>query len=69
MNVDKVDFDLDNGKILWSKPITLGQQVLTNNSDAGRDLNFSAQKAATNSCTFEYGSGFPVNVDMDLHCA
>jgi len=67
MKVDKIDFNFDAGKILWSTPLTLGEQVFTNNSDTEQELNFKVKKSVTNSCTFEYGGGFPVAVGMEFH--
>jgi len=66
MKVDKVEFNLDAGKILASTPITLAEQVLTNNSNSEQEMSFSVNKAITNTSTFEYSTGFTVTVGMEF---
>ena len=75
MQVDKVDFNLDAGVISSSKSVTLAEEVFTNNSDTEQVMTFSTNKGVTNSCTFEYGTGFAVDVGMEfggvcnpIHC-
>ena len=66
MNVDNVEFDLEAGKIVSSKQITLAEQSLKNNSEGEQEMNFSVDKAVTNSSTFEYGGGFTATVGMEF---
>ena len=66
MKVDKVEFNLDSGKIISSTPITLAEQVLTNNSDTEQEMSFSVNKSVTNSSTFEYSTGFTVTIGMEF---
>ena len=66
MNVDKVDFNLDSGKILGSTPITLAEQVLTNGSNSDQEMSFSVNKSITNTSTFEYSAGFTVTLGMEF---
>ena len=66
MKVDKVDFNLDAGKILSSTPITLAEQVLTNNSNSDQEMSFSVNKSITNTSTFEYSEGFAATVGMQF---
>ena len=66
MKVDKVEFNLDSGKIISSTPITLAEQVLTNNSDSEQEMSFSVNKSVTNSSTFEYSTGFTVTIGMEF---
>jgi len=66
MKVDKVQFKLDSGKIISSTPITLAEQVLTNNSDSEQEMSFSVNKGITNSSTFEYSTGFTVTIGMEF---
>ena len=73
--VDKVDFNIDAGVVSSSKSVTLAEEVFTNNSDTEQVMTFSTNKGVTNSCTFEYGTGFAVNVGMEfsgvynpIHC-
>jgi hypothetical protein len=66
MKVDKVEYGLDAGKIISSTPITLEEQVLTNNSDTKQKISFNVSKGVTNSSTFEYSTGFTVTVGMEF---
>jgi len=66
MKVDKVEYELDAGKIISSTPITLAEQVLTNNSDSEQEMSFSVNKGVTNSGTFEYSTGFTVTIGMEF---
>ena len=66
MKVDKVEFNLDSGKIISSTPIVLAEQVLTNNSDTEQEMSFSVNKSVTNTSTFEYSTGFTVTVGMEF---
>ena len=66
MKVDKVDFDLDAGKILASTPITLAEQVLTNDSNSEQSMSFSVNKTVTNTSTFEYSEGFTLTMGMEF---
>jgi len=66
MKVDKVEFDLKNGKIITSTPILLAEQVLTNDSDSEQEMSFSINKGITNSSTFEYSAGFTLTVGLEF---
>lgn len=66
MQVDKIEFDLKAGQIFPSTPVTLTEQVLSNNSEVARPLSFSVDKRTTNSSTFDYGSGFTVTLGMEF---
>lgn len=66
MAVDKVEFDLDAAKIVSSRPITLGEQVIANKSDTEQELMFRINKSVTDSSAFEYSSGFPATVGMNF---
>ncbi|KAF9648929.1 hypothetical protein BDM02DRAFT_2012525 [Thelephora ganbajun] len=66
MKVDKIEYNLDAGKIISSTPIALAEQVLTNNSDSEQEMSFSVNKGVTNSSTFEYSTGFTVTVGMEF---
>ena len=66
MKVDKVEFDLKNGKIITSTPILLAEQVLTNGSDTEQEMSFSINKGTTNSSTFEYSTGFTITAGMEF---
>ena len=66
IKVDKVDFNLDAGKILSSNPITLAEQVLTNHFDSEQQMSFSVSKTVTNTSSFEYGEGFTVSAGLEF---
>ena len=66
MEVEKVEFNLDSGRIISSTPIVLAEQVLTNNSDTEQEMSFSVNKSVTNTSTFEYSTGFTVTVGMEF---
>ena len=66
MKVDNVEFDLDAGKIVFSKPVTLVEQTLTNNSDTEQEMTFNVDKSVANSSTFEYGAGFTATIGMEF---
>lgn len=66
MKVDKVDFDLNAGKVISSTPISIAEQVLTNNSDQNQEMSFSVNKSITNTSTFEYSSGFTVTLGLEF---
>lgn len=66
MNINRVDFKLDAGSILTSTPITLGEQVLTNNSDTEREMSFSVEKSVSNSSTFQYNTGFRPTIGTEF---
>ena len=66
MQVDKVEFNLNSGKIISSTPVVLAEQVLTNNSDTEQEMSFSVNKGVTNSSTFEYSTGFTITVGMEF---
>jgi hypothetical protein len=69
MKVDKVEYNLDAGRIISSTPIMLAEQVLTNNTDSEQEMSFSVNKGVTNSSTFEYSTGFTVTVGMEFNGA
>ena len=64
MKVDNVELDLDAGKIVFSKPVTLMEQTLTNNSDTKHGMTFNIDESVANSSTFEYGTGFTAAIGM-----
>jgi len=66
MRIDKVEYKLDAGKIISSTPITLAEQVLTNNSDHDQEMSFSVNKSVTNTSSFQYSTGFTVTVGMEF---
>ena len=66
MKVDRVEFNLDSGRIISSTPIVLAEQALTNKSDTEQEMSFSVNKSVTNSSTFEYSTGFTVTVGMEF---
>ncbi|KAF9648921.1 hypothetical protein BDM02DRAFT_3128687 [Thelephora ganbajun] len=66
MKVDKIEYNLDAGKIISSTPITLAEQVLTNNTASEQEMAFNVNKGVTNSSTFEYSTGFTVTVGMEF---
>ena len=66
MKVDNVEFDLEAGKIVSSKQITLAEQSLKNNSDGEQEMSFSVDKSVANSSTFEYISGFTATIGMEF---
>jgi len=64
VNVDRVKYKLDDGKIVFSTPITLSEQVFTNDSDSEQEMNFSTDKSVTNSSAFKHSTGFTVTSGM-----
>lgn len=67
MKVDKVEYELDAGKITSSAPIALAEQVLTNNSDHDQEMSFNVNKIVTHSSTFEYSTGFTITFGMEFN--
>ena len=66
VEVDNVEFDLEAGKIVSSKQITLVEQTLKNNSDSEQEMNFNVDKNVANSSTFKYGGGFTATIGMEF---
>lgn len=66
MTVERVDFNLGAGVIGSSTPITLAEQVLTNNTDTEQEMSFSIDRGVTHSSTFEYSTGFTVTLGMEF---
>ena len=66
MNVDKVEYNLDAGRIISSTPITLSERVLRNGLDSELEMNFNVSKSVTRSSTFDYGAGFTVTIGMEF---
>ncbi|KAI0758163.1 hemolytic lectin [Fomes fomentarius] len=66
MKVDRVNFDLDDGKIISSTPIVLAEQVLTNKTDHEQEMSFSLDKSVTNESSFQYNTGFTVTVGTEF---
>ena len=66
MKVDKVEYKLDEGRIISSTPIGLAEQVLTNYSDVEQEMGFNVNKSVTNSSTFQYSIGFTVTAGMEF---
>jgi len=66
MKVDKIEYKLDAGKIISSTPITLGDQVLTNNSDVEQEMSFSVSKSVSNSSSFQFSTGFTITAGMEF---
>ncbi|KAF9648920.1 hypothetical protein BDM02DRAFT_3186671, partial [Thelephora ganbajun] len=56
MKVDKIEYNLDAGKVISSTLITLAEQVLTNNTASEQEMSFNVNKGVTNSSTFEYST-------------
>ena len=66
MKVDKIEYNLDAGRILSSTSVTLSEQLLTNKSDSEQEMNFSVSKSVTRSSTFGYSDGFTVTTGMEF---
>ena len=66
MKVDKVEFNLGLGVVISSTPVTLAEQVLTNNSNTEQEMSFSVNKGVTNSSTFQYSTGFTITIGMEF---
>ena len=66
MKVENVEFDIDAGKIVFSKPVMLVEQTLANSSDIEQEMTFNVGKSVANSSTFEYGTSFTAAAGMEL---
>ena len=66
MQVDKVEYDFDAGRVISSNPIALAEQTLTNITDREQEMSFSVNKAVTNSSSFEFSTGFTVTIGMEF---
>ena len=66
MKVDKVDYNLTAGHILSSNPVTIAEQVLTNNSEHDQEMTFSVNKGITNTTMFQFSTGFTVTAGMEF---
>jgi len=60
MQVDGVDFSLDDGKISLSTPLTIADQTLNNSSSSDAELSFTVNDGVVDSSSFEYSTGFTV---------
>lgn len=61
MNIDKIDYDLDLGKILSSTPLVLANQTLTNETDQDQQMSFSLSQTVTHTSSFDYTLGFTIS--------
>ncbi|KAF9648919.1 hypothetical protein BDM02DRAFT_3114616 [Thelephora ganbajun] len=66
VKVDKIEYNLDAGKIISSTPITLMGQVVTNKMGSEQQSTLSVNKGTTSSSTFEYSIGFTVTLGMEF---
>jgi len=66
VKVDRVKYKLDGGKVVFSMPITLTEQVFTNNSDSEQEMSVSVNETVTNSSAFKYSTGFTVTNGMEF---
>lgn len=60
MVVEKVEFDVDSGKIGTQTPDVIAEQVLTNDSDSEQDMSFMFSSNVSQTSSFEYGVGFTI---------
>lgn len=67
MKVDKIEYNLDAGKIITSTPVVLVAQDLENSSDREQGMNISVNQSVTHSSTFEYSSGFTVTAGTEMN--
>lgn len=58
MRIDRIDYDLDVGKIISSTPLLLASQTLTNNTNQEQEMSFSLNETTSHTSTFEYSTGF-----------
>lgn len=63
MNIDRIDYDLDEGKILSSTPIVLANQTLVNDTDHEQEMSFSLSETVEHTSTFEYTFGFTIGLE------
>lgn len=66
MNVDRIEYDLNLGKIISSNPLVLANQTLTNKTDHEQEMSFQLNETATHTSTFEYSTGFTITIGMSF---
>ncbi|KAK7033618.1 hypothetical protein VNI00_012617 [Paramarasmius palmivorus] len=62
MKVDKVEYDLKEGKIISTTPMVLTNQTLENKSDHEQEMSFALNKTVTHTSSFQYTTGFTITI-------
>ncbi|KZT10565.1 hemolytic lectin LSLb [Laetiporus sulphureus 93-53] len=62
MSIDKIEYDLKDGRILSSTPNVLATQVLENSSSQTQEMSFHFSETLTQTSTFDYTAGFTIAV-------
>nr|BAC78490.1 Hemolytic lectin LSLc [Laetiporus sulphureus] len=62
MRIDKIEYDLKDGRILSSTPNVLATQTLANTSSQTQEMSFNLSQTLTQTSTFAYTAGFTIAV-------
>ncbi|KAJ7301694.1 hypothetical protein DFH08DRAFT_906498 [Mycena albidolilacea] len=66
MDVVKVEYTLDQGKIMASTPTVLASQTLFNTTDIEQEMNYSMNETITETTSFSHTEGFSLTVGMSF---
>jgi len=62
MKIDRVDYQIDEAKILTSIPEIIGTETLRNDTSVNQTVEFNFSRTEISSSSFEYTRGFTVTV-------
>lgn len=62
----KLEYHLNLGKIIGSKPLVLASQTLTNSSDVEQEMSFTLNKSETHTSKFEYSAGMTIGSSVTV---
>lgn len=66
MEVEKIEYHLDLGKIISSTPLVIANQTLENKAATEQDVAFDVKEKVAQSSTFEYAAGFTIAIGFAL---
>ena len=69
MNMDKIEFNLDAGKIGSSTPVVIANQTLKNGTDVSQEMSGSYRESVEHSSTFQFRTGFTVTTETEFNGA
>ncbi|KAF8226041.1 hemolytic lectin [Tricholoma matsutake] len=62
LKVDRIEYKLNQGKILSSTPVVIGSQTLRNESDVQQTMEFNLTDTTTNTSTWEFTQSYSITI-------
>lgn len=64
--IDGMEFDFANGKVISSEPRVLANQALTNDTSTTQEMTFQLTQIEEHNSMFEFHSGFPIAINSTI---